>query len=480
MNKECNMKKFLKGVMTMSCAVVLLGCMTGCHADSAYDIAVKNGFQGTEAEWLQSLRGYDGEDGTPGKDLTANELYQTAQENGYEGTFLEFCKNILQVEVQTNNDVNQIAQNVTSVVSIYCGFSKVGYYSGIGGIGGLIGGLPQRTYYASAGSGVVLDLDKEEGDALIVTNYHVIYDSNSEQENGISNSIYLYPYGAYNGFAQQTTGGYADIYGDGIQATYLGGAMEYDVAVLKIENSEYIKNHPISEVKLGNSDDVQIGEKVYAIGNPDAAGISVTSGIISVDSEYISMYSSDGTYKTVDYRVIRTDAAINSGNSGGALFNADGELIGIVNAKNINLKMDNIGYALPSTQVHQLVDNILDNRALYGDGSARVASLGVVVSTTDSGAYFDEKGVLRIREEMTISRLETTGIGYRTLAVGDILKGIRIGNGEWFSFTRQYQLWDQLLKVRKGDEVQLKIFRDGTEKLITVTFDKDAYFIKYA
>lgn len=474
------MKKFLKGVITMSCAVVLLGCAVGCHSDSAYDIAVKNGFQGTEAEWLQSLRGNDGEDGAPGKDLTANELYQTAKENGYEGTFLEFCQNVLQVEVQTNNDVNQIAQNVTSVVSIYCGFSKVSYYGGIGGMGGLIGGIPQRTYYASAGSGVVLDLDKEKGDALIVTNYHVIYDSNSEQEKGISNAIYLYPYGAYNGFAQQTTGGYADAYGDGIQATYVGGAMDYDVAVLKIENSEYIKNHPISEVKLGNSDDVQVGEKVYAIGNPDAAGISVTSGIISVESEYISMYSSDGTYATVDYRVIRTDAAINSGNSGGALFNAEGELIGVVNAKNADSETDNIGYALPSTQVYQLVDNILDDRALYGDGSARVATLGIVVSTTDSEAYFDEEGALRIREEMTVSRLGTTGAAYRTLAVGDILQGIKIEDGEWFYFIRQYQLLDQLLKVRKGDEVQLKVFRDGTETLITVTFDKDAHFTKYA
>ena len=270
-------------------------------------------------------------------------------------------------------------------------------------------------------------------------------------------------------------------YGDGILATYVGGAMNYDIAVLKIENSDYIKEYPISQVDLGDSDSVRVGEKVYAIGNPDAAGIAVTEGVISVESEYITMSSTDGSNRTVDYRVMRTDAAINSGNSGGALFNIQGDLIGIVNAKNVSTGVDNVGYALPSTQVKNLVDNICENKMIFEDSGngAYVATLGIVVTTTNSNAYFDEHGALRIYEELSVSKLATSGAAYKMLAVGDIIKGIQVRDGEWVEFTRQYQLLDQLLTVRKGDQVKLKILRDGTEKIIEVLFDKDSHFTQY-
>lgn len=470
------MNKILKGVLSISCVALLLGGMAACQSISAYDLAVKNGYQGTEKEWLESLRGQDGEDGEDGQDLTAADLYETAKENGFEGTYLDFCKEILNVDVENNNDVENIASNVTSVVSIYCGFSRTVYYGG-----NPFFGTPQTQYYASAGSGVVIDLDKEEGDALIVTNYHVIYDANSDLETGISDSIYLYTYGAYNGFSLQTSGGYADVYGDGIKATYVGGAMDYDIAILRIEDSEYIRENVISKAKFADSDEVQVGEKVYAVGNPDGAGIAVTEGIISVESEYIQMQSTDGSSKVVDYRVMRTDAAINSGNSGGALFNAEGGLIGIVNAKNASSEVDNMGYALPSTQVKNLSDNILANTQVYGDGSARVATLGIHVSITHSNAYFDENGALRIFEEISVAQLGTSGAATKVLEVGDVLKAIKIGGGEWFEFTRRYQLLDQLLTVRKGDVVQLKLTRDGTEKTVEITFsDEDEHFTEYA
>lgn len=475
------MNKIVKSILSISCAAVFLGGLTACQTISAYDLAVKNGYEGTEQEWLESLHGVDGKDGEDGKNLTAADLYRTAKANGFEGSFLEFCQEVLQVEVQNNNDVDTIASNITSVVSIYCGFAKTTYYGGIGGWGGgWGGGIPQTQYYASAGSGVVIDLDKEEGDALIITNYHVIYDAESDMETGISDSIYLYTYGAYNAFSLQSSGGYADVYGDGMKATYVGGAMDYDIAILKIENSEHIKNSVVSEVKFSSSNDVQVGEKVYAIGNPDGAGIAVTEGIISVESEYIQMTSTDGTNKVVDYRVMRTDAAINSGNSGGALFNAQGGLIGIVNAKNVKTGVDNMGYALPSTQVRNLCKNILDNNELYGDGSARVATLGIIVSITDSEAYFDDKGALRIRETITVADLGTKGAATQILAVGDSLNAIKVRDKDWFTFTRQYQLLDQLLTVRKGDTVQLKITRDGTEMTVDIVFSEDAHFTEYA
>ena len=382
---------------------------------------------------------------------------------------------MLGVDVRENNDVDMIAKNVTSVVSIYCGFSKTIYQGGVGNIiGGLIGGgapsEPQTQYYSSAGAGVIIDLDKSTGTAWIVTNYHVIYDSESNARGGISDSIYLYTYGALNGFTPQN----GDQIGNGMKATYVGGASEYDIAVLEVTN-DYLKTCIASEATFSGDDEVQVGQKVFAIGNPDGAGIAVTEGIISVESEYIEMESLDGT-NVVQHRVMRTDAAINSGNSGGALFNSDGELIGITNAKNASSDVDNMGYALPGSQVQNLVENIKANRAYSG---ARVATLGITVQVVKSNAYYDESGRLRILEEFQVVSSTPTGAG-KALKTGDKIKAICINDGEWVNFTRQYQLIDQLLCVRKNDTIQLKVIdSNGNEQILSVTFNQDAYFVTY-
>ncbi|MBO5736950.1 MAG: trypsin-like peptidase domain-containing protein, partial [Clostridia bacterium] len=299
------MRKMMKGVIAGLCAVTALFGATGC-GKSAYDLAVKNGFTGTEKEWLATLQGVDGKDG---EDLTAKDIYETAVAEGYEGTYLEFCRDVLQVDLREGNDVDTIARNVTSVVSIYCGFAQTVRTNPW---------VVQTRYYPTAGAGVIIDLDKETGNALIVTNYHVIYDADSDSATGISDSIYLYTYGAYNAFeGGEYTAPYADTKGDGMKATYVGGAMEYDIAILSVQGSEFLKDCLATEATMASSDEVQVGEKVFAIGNPDGAGIAATEGIISVESEYIQMSSTDGSSTVVQYRVMRTDAAINSGNSGG-------------------------------------------------------------------------------------------------------------------------------------------------------------------
>ena len=465
------MKRMMKTILAVFCAATLLIGATACGT-SAYEIAVQNGYKGTEKEWLATLQGQDGKDG---KDLTAQDLYEQAVAEGFEGTYIDFCREILGVDIRENNDVDMIAENVTSVVSIYCGFAKTSYTGGfneiVGGIFGGGGGTQQQVqYYSSAGAGVIIDLDKATGTALIVTNYHVIYDADSNAKGGISDSIYLYTYGALNAFDAEK----GDQGGDGMKATYVGGAMEYDIAVLSVTN-DFLKTCVASEAKFSDSDDVRVGEKVFAIGNPDGAGIAVTEGIISVESEYIQMTSSDGS-NVVQHRVMRTDAAINSGNSGGALFNADGELIGITNAKNASSEVDNMGYALPSTQVKNLVGNINANRAYSG---ARVATLGIMVQVVKSNAYYDALGHLRIVEEFEVVSV-TEGAAGKDLQTGDSIKGICINDGEWVTFTRQYQLIDQLLCVRKNDTVQLKVVdSNGIERTVSIVFDQDTYFTTY-
>ena len=463
--------KGLKRIAAVVSAVLMLTSMTACGLEdkviNAYEIAVQNGFVGTEAEWLSSLKGANGND-APALDI--DEVYQSAVAQGYEGTFLQFLQEYLKVDVNEDNDTKTIAENIMSVVSIYCSFTQTKT------VGGWLGTQNQTTLYSSAGSGVIIDLNKEAGNALIVTNYHVIYDANSDTKTHISDSIYLYTYGALNMFST-TTG--KDEGGDGIKATYVGGAMDYDIAILKVEGSEFLKNNDVREAELGDSETVNVGEKVYAIGNPDGAGISVTGGVLSVESEYITMSSTDGI-GSVDYRVMRTDAAINHGNSGGALFNAEGELIGITNAKNVEDSVDNMGYALPITPVRYLWDNLLDN-----GGVVQRAMLGVNVKTTDSKATYED-GKLTITEEFVVdsTKIDNGAAAYNKLQFGDIFKTLTIipageTEGKTMTLTRRFQVSDLLLTVRKGDTVVLTVLRDGTETQVRIVYDKDSYFTQY-
>lgn len=446
-------------------AAFSLFSLTGCVDDggkTAYDIAVENGFTGTVQEWLNSLHGADGKDG---ENLDIEEVYDAAVENGYEGTFLEFLKEYFSVEVQEDNDTKQISKNVTSVVSIYAGFKKTTTS------GGVFGGLQtQTTPYSAAGSGVIVSLNKNAGNAYIVTNYHVIYDSECNTATGISDSIWLYLYGGLNGFS--TSEG-KDVGGDGIRATFVGGSMDYDVAVLKVEGSSVLQDSVATAAALGDSNAVTVGEKVFVIGNPEGEGISVTSGVLSVDSEYIEMESSDGA-RLVEYRVMRTDAAINHGNSGGAMFNAEGELIGITNAKSTAEDVDNMGYALPITQVKYVMQNAVAN-----GGAVKRAMLGITVATTGSTVRLNANGELIVEEELTVHEAPAAGAAaYGLLQAGDVLKSATIG-GVTTELARRFYLIDLLLQVRLGDTITLKIERGSVEKEVQVTFNKASYFTLY-
>ncbi len=463
------MKKFFKSILITVCLGAISMSLFGCMEQqlTAYELAVKNGFSGTEAEWLLSLNGKNGEDG---EDLDVNDLYEAALQHGYEGSFLDFCKT-LNVEITENNDTVTISENVRSVVSIYCQYTKTS--------GGWLGQSGHIEYGSQAGSGVIVELNKEAGSALIITNYHVVYNLDSDQK-GILQDIWVYPYGSFNSFTAEK----GDETGDGIKATYVGGAMDYDIAVLKIEGSEKLQNSVATAAKLGDSNKVVLGEETYAIGNPAGAGIAVTDGILSVDSKYIAIEAldnrdqdKDGAVDGVVFRVMQTSAAINSGNSGGGLFNAKGELIGIVNAKSAGSTMDNMGYALPITLVKNVYENILAN-----EGKVLQATLGIMVETTASQASVDENGHLFIREEFKVSTAAKEGAAaYKKMAAGDMFVSAKVNDGEVVVLSRRHQITDLLLSVRKGDTVTFYMRNSsGDETEVVITFDKDEYFTVYA
>lgn len=483
------MRKTIKKFLSLCLAVVATLSFASCGGKSAYEIAVENGFQGDEKAWLEYLQGADGKDGAG---LNIREIYEEAckGEDGYKGTFLEFLKEYLgdvSLDITEDNNVENLAENIMSVVSVQA-FSS-GY----------------------AGSGVVVELDKESGDALILTNYHVLYNP-STKFNSWKEKIYVYPFGAMSYTTRKESDGTYTLvdYGDGIECEYVGGALEYDIAVLRVEDSDKLKESNLMAAEIGVSNEQAIGEKVFAIGNPKGLGISVTEGILSLDSEYIDvdMDVPSGTFpqtivsKPYPYRVMRTDAAINSGNSGGGLFNSEGKLIGIINAKAVtNIKYDEhnkpyidekdgMGYALPITQVKYVMENILANNqannALYS-GKILKAKFGITTTVTDSVAGIGNDGKLYIKEEVSVylvgKEIGENGqpstfdcIANGKFKEGDILKTIQIGDGEIVEVTRRFTVQDYLLNVRLGDTVKVVVERAGGNVELVFEFNDLKYF----
>ncbi len=333
-------------------------------------------------------------------------------------------------------DIAKAATNgLRSAVSVYAGFG-----SGF-------------SVSSAAGSGVIYQLDAEKGNAFIITNYHVIY--NEE----VSNHIEVYLFG-------RESGDYA------IPATFVGGSPNYDIAVLFVQESEVLKaavaDGTAKAVTISNSDTIVAGQTAIAIGNPESSGISVTSGIVSVDSEYIQMSSINGS-GSVDFRVVRVDTAVNSGNSGGGLFNDKGELMGIVNAKISKSDVENIGYAIPSNVVRAITDNII--YYCFGKSGKTVmrAILGLTVTVGELYSVYDEEtGIIKQAEKVVAMETTAGALAYGVFKPDDVIKSITIGE-KTVAVTRRHHLIDTMLDARVGDTVFFKIIRDGVEKTVNVT-----------
>ena len=331
------------------------------------------------------------------------------------------------------------AKGLLSAVSVECRFKvRSGLYP------------YKETTATSSGSGVIYRLDKNRGDAYIITNYHVVYNSLSTTSNGISNDITLYLYGS----EPQTVNGY------GITATYIGGSMNYDIAVLKVEGSRILAESNARAVDFADSNKVSVLDMAIAIGNAAAAGISATVGYVNVDSEYLEMEGADG-HTPINLRVMRIDTAVNGGNSGGGLFNAEGDLIGIVNAKMVDSEIDSIGYAIPSNVVKYIADNIL----YYCDGTDKESVyrclMGITVTVTEAHSEYDtESGKVVKKETVVVGSVNSGAMVEGLLQSGDIIKSILI-DGKTYEVDRMYKVVDSMLNARVGSSVTVNIIRDG-------------------
>ena len=420
---------------------------------STYTVYFSNGTQST-------FTVNDGIDGKDGSDLTIQSIkdYCTANNINFE-SFLKNYLTVIQVveKAPTIQDATNFA--LQSTVSIWCEFPTSGYRGA------------NKNTSVGCGSGVIYQMN--ETYSYIITNYHVVYMSGCDTDNDIAREINIFQYGtsekAYKLSQKNALGqitpvydelGYPEItYGYGaVEATYVGGELTYDLAVLKVKTEDLLKYNE-------NAKPVKIGETVMAIGNPEGEGTSVTSGIISVESEDLEMTGADEETECI-FRVMRIDAAVNGGNSGGGLFNVHGEWIGTVNAKVVSSTIDNIAYAIPYDNVTAVIDNIL----YYYDGTniskLRKFGLGITLTPENSHSIYDEEtNRTEIVDDATIATIESGSIAEKIgLKVNDIVKTISI-NGNVYEITRTYQFIDILLHVRAGDKIIIQVKREGSNEL---------------
>ncbi len=260
---------------------------------------------------------------------------------------------------------------------------------------------------SGAGSGVIYTTD-----GYIITNYHVV----GKDTKTISVTL-------YNG----------EVY----EGKYIYGDEYADISVIKIEKND------CTPAKIGDSTKMVLGDTVLAIGNPLGYGLSVTDGIVSA-------LARDVTVENTTMTLMQTSAAINSGNSGGGLFNTDGELIGIVNAKIGGTSVEGMGFAIPSSTVVKCINDLKNYGYITGQ-----ARLGVTVQTKQyqTWPYMQTYSYIQVTEINANGSAAKSG-----LKVGDILQ--KINGTEISSFATLSQM---LTKYEVGDTVTLTIRRPTIE-----------------
>ena len=264
-----------------------------------------------------------------------------------------------------------------------------------------------------AGSGVVLTTD-----GYIVTNYHVIKG------------------------AQQITVTAND--GTTYAATLVGGDESNDIAVLKVEAKD------LTPAVLGDSDTLKVGDAVLAIGNPlGTLSGTVTDGMISALERQVTI---DGN----NMSLLQTSAAVNPGNSGGGLFNASGELIGIVNAKSTSDSsgnaVDNIGFAIPFNSVKTIIEDLISHGYVTGQIVLGVNLIDISDERTARYYGLDSTGVyIQSVESGSIADLGGLQAGDRVLSFG----GVEVSSAD--------ELKAALASHSVGDRVEIKVSRNGRE-----------------
>ena len=297
------------------------------------------------------------------------------------------------------------------------------------------GGIREQTQ-TSAGSGIIVG--QNDSELMIVTNNHVVEGSTMLTVT----------------FNDETS----------VEASVKGTDSTKDLAVVAVslrDISDETKNG-IKVAVLGNSDKLQVGEEVIAIGNALGYGQSVTNGIVSAKDREIEM-------EGFDSKLIQTNAAINPGNSGGALLNIRGEVIGINTVKVNDSAVEGMGYAIPISDVTDIITNLMNKETRTQVPAAQRGYIGIEGTDVDSQSA-EQFGM---PEGVYVSRvMENGGAEKAGITKGCIITGI-----EGAGINNMESLQEQLSYYRIGETVKLTVqFPAGQgeyeEKEVDVTLTK--------
>ena len=279
----------------------------------------------------------------------------------------------------------------------------------------------------AAGSGIIISED-----GYILTNNHIVNSSSTS---------YYYELGKANKVT-------VTLYNDSTKydATIVGTDSQTDLAVIKIEKNG------LKAAELGDSDAVQVGEFAMAIGNPLGLTDSVTAGIVSAVNREVS--DQDGN----SYVAIQTDASINSGNSGGALVNSKGQVIGVNTLKLSGTGVEGVGFAIPINSTKEIYEQLIQYNKV------KRPYIGIDGYDLDEQTAEDNNLVVGIY----IKTIEDFSAGEKAgLKIGDVIVEV-----DGTKVTKMDEL--NAIKNQKqiGDTLKLKVFREGKEKEITVTLQE--------
>ncbi len=281
-------------------------------------------------------------------------------------------------------------------------------------------GIPDEREVASAGSGVIVDAEN----GYILTNHHVVVNADKILISLINE--------------------------DSLDAEVIGSDAATDIAVIKVDPKNLVA------LPIGESDDVEVGDFVIAIGNPFGLGHTVTSGIVSA-------LGRTGISRNGYEDFIQTDASINPGNSGGALVNMNGELVGI-NSAIISRTGGNvgIGFAVPSEIARSIMRQILDF------GEVRRGLLGVTITT------IDEEGAKALGAEVDsgalVSNIEPGSAAEQAgLLVDDII--VKVDEKK---IDDSRELANAIGLKGSGEQVKIEFVRDGKSRQVTATLGQQS------
>lgn len=373
---------------------------------------------------------------------------------------------------QSTSSVSQVAKNaMPSIVSIV-GVSvqeipQIYQYFGYG----------QEQETQSSGSGIIVGQNDTE--LLIATNNHVVSGTDSltvcfTNQDGsavtgsgdVEKTSTEGESGSTNQDGQDSS--LEDVQSGAVSAQIKGTDADNDLAVIAVK-LEDIPEDVLSQIKvatIGDSDSLQMGEQVVAIGNALGYGQSVTSGYVSALNRQVSSDDTDGTF-------IQTDAAINPGNSGGALLNMKGELIGINSAKIASDEVEGMGFAIPISKAEPILDEMMNQETRYKvEDEDKAAYIGITCENVTS----DVNQMYGIPQGVYVDTVVEGGPAEEAgIKKGDVITKI-----DGTAVDAYKDLVDRLEYYEAGEKVEFEVYRaqDGEYKAqkisVTLGSKKDA------